>query len=61
MVGMVIALTIGLSIAARSIINLQTTTEEEISQRAFSAAEAGIERAIINNQEITDVEVGGGR
>lgn len=56
-VGMVIALTIGLSIAARSIINLQTTTEEEISQRAFSAAEAGIERALIDNQELTDVEL----
>lgn len=57
-VGMVIALTIGLSIAARSIINLQTTTEEEISQRAFSAAEAGIERALIDNQELSNIELG---
>lgn len=56
-VGMVIALTIGLSVAARSILNLQTTSEEEISQRAFSAAEAGIERALIDNESFSDVEL----
>lgn len=57
-VGMVIALTIGLSIAAQSIISLQTATDEEQSQRAFSAAEAGIERALSENQPLTDVDLG---
>lgn len=41
---MVVALTIGLAVASRSITNVRTSTEEENSQRAFSAAEAGIER-----------------
>lgn len=43
---MVVSLTIGLSVVSRSITNLRTTTEEEQSQRAFSAAEAGIEQAL---------------
>lgn len=43
---MVVSLTVGLSVASRSIVNLRTTTEEENSQRAFSAAEAGVERAL---------------
>jgi hypothetical protein len=45
---MVIALTVGLSLASRSITNLKTTTEESNSQKAFSAAEAGIERTLKN-------------
>ena len=56
-VGMMIALTIGLSIATQSIISLQTTTDEEQSQRAFSAAEAGIEQALKNNEGLTNVEL----
>ncbi|MBI2430428.1 MAG: hypothetical protein HYV39_00185 [Candidatus Levybacteria bacterium] len=47
---MVVVLTIGLSVASRSITNLRTTTEEENSQRAFSAAEAGVEEAIKSSQ-----------
>lgn len=43
---MVVALTVGLSVASRSITNLKTSKEEESSQRAFSAAEAGVERAL---------------
>lgn len=43
---MVVSLTIGLSVVSRSITNLRTTTDEEQSQRAFSAAEAGIEQAL---------------
>ncbi len=43
---MVVSLTVGLSVASRSLTNLRTATEEESSQRAFSAAEAGIERAV---------------
>lgn len=43
---MTIALTIGLSIASRTITDIRTGTEQESSQRAFSAAEAGIEKAL---------------
>lgn len=43
---MVVGLTVGLAVASRSITNVRTSTEEENSQRAFSAAEAGIEEAI---------------
>lgn len=43
---MTIALTIGLSVATRTITNLRTSTEDETSQRAFSAAEAGMEKAL---------------
>ena len=43
---MVIALTVGLSLVSRSITNLRSTTEQENSQRAFSAAEAGVEQAL---------------
>ncbi|CAN5157583.1 hypothetical protein BH11PAT1_BH11PAT1_3120 [soil metagenome] len=53
---MVVALTIGLSVATRSITNLRTTTEEDNSQRAFSAAEAGIEQALKTNTGISTVK-----
>lgn len=43
---MVVSLSIGLSLASRTITNLRNTAEEESSQRAFSAAEAGIEQAL---------------
>ncbi|MDP3988400.1 MAG: pilus assembly PilX N-terminal domain-containing protein [Candidatus Levybacteria bacterium] len=43
---MVISLTVGLAVVSRSVTNLRTSTEEESSQRAFSAAEAGVEKAI---------------
>ncbi len=43
---MVVVLTVGLSVASRSIVNLRLTTEEQQSQRAFSAAEAGIDIAL---------------
>lgn len=43
---MAVALTIGLAVVARSITNIQVSTEQEESARAFSAAEAGIESAL---------------
>lgn len=43
---MVVFLTIGLSVVSRSIVNVRTANDEERSQRAFSAAEAGIEQAL---------------
>lgn len=39
----VVALAVGLSVAARNITNLRTSTQTEQSQRAFSAAEGGVE------------------
>lgn len=48
---MTIALTIGLSLATRSIMDIRMTTEEDNSQRAFSAAEAGIEKTINTGAE----------
>lgn len=42
----VIALTIGLSVASRSIVSLRTSREERDSQRALAAAEAGIEQVL---------------
>lgn len=42
----VVALAIGLSIVGRSTSEIATSTKTEQSSRAFSAAEAGIERAI---------------
>lgn len=49
---MVITLTIGLSVALRTTTNLRTSTENENSERAFSAAEAGIEQALISNTSV---------
>lgn len=49
---MVIALTVGLSIASRTITNLRTSTEEANSQKALSAAEAGVEQSIKSNTSI---------
>ncbi len=45
---MVVALTVGLSVVARTITNLKTTTDQANSQKSLSAAEAGVERAIQN-------------
>lgn len=50
---MVVALTVGLSLASRSIIHLKTSTEGVESQKAFSAAEAGIEQVLQSNADIT--------
>lgn len=43
---MIVALTVGLSIASRSITNLKISKQNEESQRAFQAAEAGVEKAL---------------
>ena len=49
---MVIALTVGLSVASRNITNLRTSREEASSQKALAAAEAGIEQALKTNTTI---------
>jgi len=43
---MVVALTVTLSLVSRSITNIRTSTDQANSQKALSAAEAGIERTI---------------
>ena len=48
----IVASTIGLSLASRSITSLRSSTEEVESQKALAAAEAGIERAIQGNVSI---------
>lgn len=53
---MVVSLTIGLSVVSRSIVNIRTTTEEENSQRALSAAEAGIEQALKTGQGVATAQ-----
>ncbi|MBI4080751.1 MAG: hypothetical protein HY430_03210 [Candidatus Levybacteria bacterium] len=46
---MVVTLSIGLSVISRSITNQRISKEQESSQRAFSAAEAGVEQALKGN------------
>lgn len=55
---MTVALAIGLSVVQRSLSDLSTSTKIEQSSRAFSAAEAGIERALQRNTpENVDIEI----
>jgi len=48
----VVILALGLSVASRNITNLRTSTQTENSQRAFSAAEGGVEDVLSNLDEI---------
>lgn len=50
---MVVALTVGLSIASKSITSFRNSTEQASSQKALSAAEAGIEQALKSNTSIS--------
>ena len=50
---MVTALTIGLSVAARSITNTRTSQEAQNSEKAFSAAEAGVEQSLTNSNNVS--------
>lgn len=49
---MVVILTIGLSAASRTITSIRVSTDEEDSERAFSAAEAGLEVALSQNNNL---------
>ncbi|MEX2007562.1 MAG: hypothetical protein WD992_02200 [Candidatus Levyibacteriota bacterium] len=51
---MIVGLTVGLSLASRSIISLRTSEEEISSQQALSAAEAGIEQVSKTNISIAN-------
>ncbi len=56
---MTMALAIGLSIVQKSLVDVSTATKVEQSSRAFSAAEAGIEKALQGDIGITSpIELG---
>lgn len=58
LLSMAVILIIVLSILTRSISNVSITTKEEDSLRAFSAAEAGIERALLVGTSIEETQIG---
>lgn len=49
---MTVALAIGLSIVQRSLVDISTASKVEQSSRAFSAAEAGIEKALTGSANL---------
>ena len=49
-----VVMTVALSVAARSITDIKITTSEEDSFRAFSAAEAGIEKTLVTGSAESD-------
>lgn len=56
----VVALAVGLSVASRNLTNLKTSAQTEQSQRAFAAAEGGIEDVLSRLTQIaSDIPVGG--
>ncbi|HBB76963.1 MAG: hypothetical protein US77_C0012G0015 [Microgenomates group bacterium GW2011_GWC1_38_14] len=56
---LIVVLTVGLSIASRSITSLRTSTQEIASQKALDAAEAGIEQSLKSQTGTTgDVNFG---
>ena len=58
LLSMAVILTIVLSILSRSITDVAVTTRSEEALRAFSAAEAGIERALVVGSDIGTTEIG---
>ena len=53
---MIVALTVGLSIAARIVTELKISKQNEESQRAFQAAEAGIQQTIQRQESINNLD-----
>jgi Tfp pilus assembly protein PilX len=51
---MVIALTVGLTIATKSITNFRSSTDLANSQKALSAAEAGVEQALKQDKSVNN-------
>ena len=49
---MIVALTVGLTVASRTVTELRLSRQNEESQRAFNAAEAGIERVLQQGGEL---------
>lgn len=55
---MVVALGVGLSIVQKSLVDVSTSTKIEESSRAFSAAEAGLEKALRADSKIAPFDLG---
>ncbi len=55
---MLVALTIGLTITQRSLSDVSISSKTEQSSRAFSAAEAGIEKALLNQTATNSADIG---
>lgn len=55
---MSVVFTIGLSVISRSVTDVAVSQKEEEAARAFSAAEAGIEQALIAGTNVTDSTFG---
>ncbi|PIP75065.1 MAG: hypothetical protein CO135_03240 [Candidatus Levybacteria bacterium CG_4_9_14_3_um_filter_35_16] len=55
---MVIALTVGLAVASKSIIGMRMSTEQSESQKALSAAEAGIEQLLSSTGSLPPITSG---
>jgi hypothetical protein len=53
LLSMAVVLTVVLSVVARSVTDISVTTQEEAALRAFSAAEAGIEKALFIGSSVT--------
>ncbi|KKR78298.1 MAG: hypothetical protein UU23_C0001G0062 [Candidatus Curtissbacteria bacterium GW2011_GWA1_40_9] len=51
----VVALAVGLSAASRNLVNLKSSTQAEQSQRAFTAAEGGVEDVLSKIPAVSDV------
>lgn len=49
---MTVALAIGLSVVQKSLVDVSTASKVEQSSRAFSAAEAGIEKALLSDSSV---------
>lgn len=55
---MVVVLTVGLSVVSRSVVQTKTAKDEADSQKAFSAAEAGIEQVLKSGNSISNQSLG---
>lgn len=56
----VVSLAIGLAVASRNLTNLQISTQAEQSQRAFTAAEGGVENTLSNLNNVAKYIKDGG-
>ena len=56
--GMAVVLTIVLSVVSRSVTDVSVTKVEEDSSKAFSAAEAGIEKLLIGGNSVSGEDLG---
>jgi len=56
-----VVLTLVMYILSRSVTDIAVTSREEEAVRAFSAAEAGVERALVTASSIGDTEIGNAR